>query len=140
MTQGPIADHVAQRAATASAPRVRPDDRRPLSIRPLTSCVGRDATLGASTGRSLGGWLAAVRSCPRPWRLEVASGPPTWHAADLHKHGQSLIGCIIESLDETGLSTLTDRIRERSFELMRRAEVTRGRAAGHLALAVNPSS
>ncbi len=67
--------------------------------------------VGASAARSQ---RTAVPPCslavgPRPSRLGVASGPLTWHAVDLHKHGLSLIGCIMESLDETGLSTLTDR-------------------------------
>jgi hypothetical protein len=47
----------------------------------------------------------------RPPAIEARgrSGPLTWHAVDLHKHGLSLIGCIMESLEKARLSALTDR-------------------------------
>ncbi|TCM40274.1 hypothetical protein [Kribbella sp. VKM Ac-2568] len=50
----------------------------------------------------------------RAWIHELLTGsseslPYRRHAPDLQKHGLSLIRCIMESLDETGLSTFTDR-------------------------------
>lgn len=99
-------------ARRRSSPRPSATARRWRSFMPTRQRSPGPATpAGASAARSQ---RTAVPPCslavgPRPSRLGVASGPLTWHAVDLHKHGLSLIGCIMESLDETGLSTLTDR-------------------------------